>query len=372
MARIYAGGQVIPVSAPRLCGNEKKYLAECIDSGWLGYAGPFVSRFERECALTFGRKYAIATSSGTTALHTAVAALGVEEYDEVIVPTFTFMSCASAVLYQGARPVFVDCNDTDWNIDVTKIEAAITRRTKAIMVAHIYGLPVDMDPVLALAKKYELSVIEDAAEVHGQRYGHRLCGSMGDISIFSFFGNKNIACGEGGMVLTDREDLALACRDLSNMSPDPGRRYRHLRVSWNYRMSNLHAAVGLAQLEQLPITLRTKRHNGLLYTQLLQDQPDLQLPLTCNAHADNCYWVYPLVSHKHIGSELIEKLAARDVEARPFFYPLHRQSAIRFPQFNPSLPVAEYAAEHGIYLPSGATLTKSAVERVVEILKEIL
>ena len=241
----------IPVNVPLLVGNEKRYLEECIDSGWISSEGPFVERFEQGIAERVERKHAVAVTSGTAALDVAVEALGIRSGDEVIVPTFAIISCINQVLRSGAKPIFVDCDRATWNMDVSAIAEKISDRTKAIMVVHTYGLPVDLDPILALAERHGLKVIEDAAEMLGQTYRDRPCGSFGDISIFSFYPNKHVTSGEGGMVLTDDSDLAERCRALRNLCFRPDRRFVHDQLGWNYRMTNLQAAVGLAQLEQL-------------------------------------------------------------------------------------------------------------------------
>ena len=241
----------IPVNEPLLNGNEKKYLCECIDSGWVSSEGPFVKAFEQKMSISVTRKYGIAVSSGTAALETAVQALGIGHGDEVIMPTFTIISCAMAVTKLGAVPVFVDSDLHTWNMNVDDIEAKITDRTKAIMIVHLYGLPVEVDKVLELAKKYDLKVIEDAAEMYGQMYHGKPCGSFGDISTFSFYPNKLVTTGEGGMIVTDDAELAERCQFLRNLCFRKDARYIHDEISDNYRFTNLQAALGLAQLERL-------------------------------------------------------------------------------------------------------------------------
>jgi perosamine synthetase len=232
----------IPVNEPLLDGNEKKYLSECIDTGWISSEGPFIRQFEEQFAQRVGRKYGIAVSNGSVAIDAAVAALEISRGDEVILPTFTIISCAAAIVRAGAVPVVVDCDPHTWNMDVSQIEAKITPRTKAIMVVHIYGLPTDMEPVLALADKHGLKIIEDAAEMHGQTYRGLPCGSFGDISTFSFYPNKHITTGEGGMLVTDDQKLAERCRSLRNLCFQPQKRFVHEELGWNFRMTNLQAA----------------------------------------------------------------------------------------------------------------------------------
>ena len=363
---------MIPVNEPLLAGNEGKYLQECITSGWLSSEGPFVKRFEREFADYVGRQHGQAVANGTAALDIAVAALELQSGDEVIVPTFTIVSCVTQIVRSGLKPVFVDCEPWTWNMDVAKLEAAITPRTRAIMVVHIYGLPTDMDPVLALAAKYNLRIIEDAAEAHGLRYKGKRCGSFGDISTFSFYANKLVTTGEGGMVLTDDDELAAKCHNLRNLffrKP----RYVHDSIGWNYRMSNLQGAVGVAQLERLDETIRVKREIGAYYTEKLAElQDELQLPQVKTCYSENVYWVYPVIARWKSAVEVMAALGDKGVDTRPFFYPLHRQPFWMDAPPVGSYPVAEFAAEHGFYIPNGTRLNYTDRAWVVRSLKEVL
>ena len=280
----------IPVNEPLLNGNEKKYLNECIDTGWISSEGPFVKRFEEEFSARMGRKYGIAVCNGTAALDVAVEALGVGPGDEVILPTFTIISCILQIVRSGATPVLVDSDPETWNMDVSQIEEKITSRTKAIMVVHIFGLPVDMDPVLDIAQRYGLKIIEDAAEMIGQTYKGKPCGSFGDISTFSFYPNKHVTTGEGGMLLTDDEELAEVCRSLRNLCFQSQKRFVHERLGWNLRMTNLQAALGLAQLERLDEHVKIKQEMGKKYDQLLAHTCGIQLPLPSTKYANNIYF----------------------------------------------------------------------------------
>ena len=259
----------IPVNEPLLDGNEKKYLCECIDTGWISSEGPFVKEFEKKMSERVGREYGVAISNGTAALEVAVQALRIQAGDEVIMPTFTIVSCAMAVTKVGAIPVFVDSDLSTWNMRTKDIEDKITDKTKAIMIVHLYGLPVDVDPIMEIARKYNLKVIEDAAEMHGQTYKGRPCGSFGDISTFSFYPNKLVTTGEGGMIVTDNEELAERCRLVRNLCFRRDTRYVHDEISDNYRFTNLQAAVGLAQLERLDEFVKRKRVIGKYYTERL-------------------------------------------------------------------------------------------------------
>lgn len=367
----------IPVNEPRLDGNEKKYLNECIETGWISSEGPFVKQFEQQFAARVGRKYGIAVSNGSAALDAAVAALEIGKEDEVILPTFTIISCAAAIVRAGAVPVLVDCHPHTWNINVNQIEAKITPRTKAIMVVHIYGLPVDIEPVLNLAEKYGLQIIEDAAEMHGQTYKARPCGSFGTLSTFSFYPNKHITTGEGGMIVTDDEQLAERCYSLRNLCFQPQNRFVHEELGWNFRLSNLQAALGVAQLERLDEFVERKRHIGQLYTKLLSDIPGLQLPLPQTNYATNIYWVYGIVLNKDLpfdAKEAMRRLGEHKIGTRPFFWPMHEQPVFqKMGLFKEEVyPVAERIARRGFYLPSGLALIEEQVERVVQAVVEVL
>lgn len=366
----------IPVNEPLLDGKEKKYLFECIETGWISSEGPFVKQFEEQFAANVGRKYGIAVCNGSVALDAAVAALGIGSGDEVILPTFTIISCAAAIVRAGAVPVVVDCDPHTWNMDVSQLEAKITPRTKAIMVVHIYGLPVDMEPVLALAEKYGLQIIEDAAEMHGQTYKGRPCGSFGAISTFSFYPNKHITTGEGGMLLTDDEKLADRCSSLRNLCFQPQKRFVHEELGWNFRMTNLQAALGVAQLERLDEFVARKYHIGQRYTELLSNIPGLQLPVPETDYAENIYWVYGLVLNDQVpfdAEEAMRRLAKYKIGTRPFFWCMHEQPVFRKMGLFDGVccPVAERIARRGFYIPSGMALTDEQMERVAIAVREI-
>ena len=288
----------IPVNEPLLNGNEKKYLCECIDSGWISSEGPFVKEFEQKISARVGRRYGVAVSNGTAALEVAVQALGIKEGDEVIMPAFTIISCAMAVTKQGGIPVLVDSDPSTWNMNADEIEEKITDKTRAIIMVHLYGLPVDVDKILKLAHQYNLKVIEDAAEMLGQTYQGEACGSFGDISTFSFYPNKHVTTGEGGMIVTNDEELAQRCRLLRNLCFRVDRRYVHDEISDNYRFTNLQAAVGLAQLERLDEFVDKKRNMGKFYTEHLAGIKGIKLPIAETEYAENIYWVYGLVLAK--------------------------------------------------------------------------
>jgi perosamine synthetase len=368
---------VIPVNEPVLDGNEKKYLQECIDTGWISSEGPFVERFEQIFASRVGRRHAVAVSSGTAALDISVEALGIGPGDEVILPTFTIISCIQQIIRAGAMPVLVDSDPVSWNMDVEQVAAKITPRTKAIMAVHIYGLPVDLEPLLALANRHRLKLIEDASQMLGQTYKAKPCGSFGDISTFSFYPNKHVTTGEGGMVVTDDDGLADQARSLRNLCFQPGKRFVHERLGWNYRMTNIQAALGLAQLERLDEFVARKRAMGRLYHTLLQDFPYIQLPLRQTEFAENIYWVLGLVLDNSLAidaSAAMQKLAHKGVGTRPFFWPMHCQPVLRNKGWfeHENYPVAENLATRGFYIPSGLALNENQIIYVANQVKDIL
>ncbi len=367
----------IPVNEPLLSGNEKKYLQECIETGWISSEGSFVKEFEKQFAKKVDRKHGIAVSSGTGALDIAVASLGIGKDDEVIMPTFTIISCITQIIRSGAKPIFIDNDPFTWNMDVSQVEAKITKKTKAIMIVHIYGLPVDMQPILDLAKKYNLKIIEDAAEMHGQTYNGKACGSFGDISIFSFYPNKHITTGEGGMLVTNNEKLAEKCRSYRNLCFQAQKRFVHEELGWNYRMTNLQAAVGLAQLENLNKHVVRKREIGNLYNELLKNIPNIQLPLQNTDYAENIYWVYGIILKDELNitaEKIMKKLGAEKVGTRPFFYPMHMQPVFTKKGLfkNEKYPVAENMAQQGFYIPSGLGISNEQIKYVAKTLKSII
>jgi perosamine synthetase len=367
----------VPVNEPLLDGREKEYLTRCIETGWISSEGPYVHEFESQFARRVARTHGVAVCNGSAALEVAVAALGIGEGDEVILPALTIISCAAAVVRAGALPVLVDADPMTWNMDVSQIERKISHRTKAVMMVHIYGLPVDVDPVLTLSQKHDLRVIEDAAEAHGQTYKGKPCGSFGDISVFSFYPNKLVTTGEGGMLLTDRDDLADLCRSYRDLCFQPSRRFVHERLGWNMRMSNLQAAVGLAQLERLADFVERKRRMGRRYSERLAHLSSLQLPQARTSQAENLYWVYGVVLGEDApldAAEAMRRLGERGIGTRPFFWPMHEQPVFlkRGLFLEESYPVAERLARRGFYVPSGLALTETQMDKVVQALHEVI
>ena len=372
-------GDFIPVNVPLLNGNERKYLNECIDSGWISSEGPFVKKFEDEFAKSVNKKYAISVTSGSSALEAAISALDLKKGDEMILPTFTIISCVTPLIRSGIVPVFIDsCADT-WNMDVSQIKDKITSKTKAIMAVHIFGLPVDMDPLIKIAKEYGLLIIEDAAEAIGLEYKGKPCGSFGDISTFSFYPNKLITSGEGGMIVTDNEELAGRCRSLRNLCFQPAKRFVHDEMGWNFRMTNLQAAVGLAQLERLSESVIKKRWIGKKYQENLKEVENLiQLPLQRTEYAENIYWVFALVINDKTSFsgaiEVMNELKNCGVGSRPFFWSLHEQPVLKvIKSISRNIcPISENIARNGFYIPSGLAITTDEIDRVSESVITVL
>jgi len=376
---------MIPVNEPLLGDRELEYVSECVRTGWISSAGRFIEEFEEKWAAYCGRGYGIAVSNGTVALQVAVACLGLRPGDEVILPTFTIISCALAVIYNGGVPVLVDCDPRTWCMDVDRVKSKITQRTRAIMPVHIYGHPVDMDPILDLAETHGLAVIEDAAEVHGAEYlsrrgtthpAWRRCGSFGTLSCFSFYANKLITTGEGGMVLTDDPTLAEKTRSLRNLCFQAHRRFYHEELGFNFRLTNLQAALGLAQMERIEEIIARKRWMGQEYNRRLAGIKGLHLPVE-EPWARNVYWMFGVVLSEETGMDARvfgQRLKEREIETRPFFLGLHEQPVFhrRGLFMDERYPVTERIARQGLYLPSGLGLTSEQISQVCEAVHEVL
>jgi perosamine synthetase len=367
---------MIPVSEPLVTQREIELVLDCLKSGWISSAGKYLDQFENSWAKYCNMPYGIAVSNGTTALQIAVRLLDLQPGDEVIMPTFTIISCAQAVTYCGGVPVLIDSDPHNWQMDVSQIESKITPRTRAIMVVHIYGHPADMDSILELAKKHNLMVIEDAAEVHGAEYKEQKCGGFGDISVFSFYANKLITTGEGGMVLTKRDDFSEKARSLRNLCFQKSRRFLHEEMGYNYRLTNIQAALGVAQLERIEQIVERKRAIAHLYNQSLKNIPGIELPVE-EPWAKNVYWVYGIIIKEKSGlngEQFARKLALKGVETRPFFLGMHEQPVFhKMGLFiNEQYPVAERLAVQGIYIPSGLTIKDDEIEQVSEAVRDIM
>ena len=366
----------IPVNTPIFNGNEKKYLNECIDTGWISSEGPFVKKFEEEMASYVNRSFATACSNGSAALDIAVGALELKDGDEVIMPSFTIISCAQSLVTRGIKPVLIDSDYQTFNMKVEDIESKISSRTKAIMIVHIYGLSVDLDSVLSLAKKYNLKVIEDAAEMLGQEYKGKKCGTFGDISTFSFYPNKHITSGEGGMVLTNDKNLDDRAKSLRNLCFTKDR-FIHDEIGYNYRMTNMQAAIGVAQLEQIEDMVIKKRFIGDTYNELLKDIDSINLPITMTDYCENIYWVYAITlkdSFQKTAKQVMQELGEYKIGTRPFFYPMHQQPVFKKMGYflDDNLPNSERLYNRGFYIPSGLALTGNQMKEVSDSMHEVL
>jgi perosamine synthetase len=368
-------GMKIPVSTPSLTENDFACVEEAVRSGWIsGSKGSFIDKFEVEFSRYCGVKYGVACSNGTTALHLATASLGLDPQDEVIVPAFTNIATVLSVVYVGARPVLVDSDPEIWGIDPAKVERKITDRTKAIIPVHIYGHPVEMDEVMKLARDYKLMVIEDAAEAHGSLYKGKKVGGIGQIGCFSFYANKIITTGEGGMVVTNDDSLHSKIKALSNLAYSDVARYQHEEIGFNYRMSNIIAALGYSQLSRIEECISRKRRMAERYNSLLRGIGSIQLPVE-KSWAKNVYWMYGIVLQDFFGmtrDQLKDFLAQRGVETRSFFYPMHLQPAFnkRGMFIGEKYPVSELLSNMGLYLPSGLTISDEEIAYVAECIKE--
>lgn len=369
---------MIPVNEPVISKTAKKYLLDCLNTGWVSSAGDYIEAFENKFKKYIGKKYALTTTSGTSALHLALAASGIKKADEVIMPDLTIISCAFAAMYVGAKPVLVDVNELTGNIQPNKIEEKITNRTKAIMVVHLYGHPVNMQPIIQIAKKYKILLIEDAAQSHGAKvkiHGEwKKAGSLGDISCFSFYGNKIISTGEGGMLLTDNENIFKKAALLKDLSHVPGKRFFHEELGYNFRMTNLQAALGLAQLEEIDNYLQKKKWMAKTYSEGLKNIDLLELPKE-ESYAKSVFWMYaPMVKDdSNINrDELCEALRDMGIDTRTYFVPLHVQPALKkFKYDKKDYPVSTDISKRGFYLPSGLALTKKQINMVINAIKSI-
>jgi perosamine synthetase len=362
----------IPIAAPMLIGNEKAYVMDCLDSTWISSNGEYIERFESAFADFCEVGHAISCCNGTVALHLALLALGVGPGDEVIVPSLTYIATANAVVYCGAKPVFVDSEPQTWNIDPHLIEAKITPRTKGIIAVHLYGHPADMDAILSVANRYKLFVVEDAAEAHGAEYKGRKVGSMGDIATFSFYGNKIITTGEGGMVITNDQSLSMSVRQLKGQGQALDRRYWFPIIGYNYRMTNIAAAIGLGQLEQIDWHMKRRREVASWYHTLLGDLCGLrwQPEKECAKHV---HWIFTILLNKDDGisrDEVMIELDKRGIETRPVFYPMHTLPPYLESSEDNPYPVAEEVARWGFSLPTWGGMTYEDVEYVCKELTD--
>lgn len=369
-----SGQSFIPVCEPLLAGRELEYVTKAVSAGWISSSGGYVKEFEEAFAKYLDVPVAVTTTSGTAALHLALVAAGIGAGDEVIIPSFTMIATAFAVCYTGAKPVFVDADPKTWNIDVAQLKSKISSRTKAIMPVHVYGHACDMDALDAVAQQHQLLVIEDAAEAIGSRYKNKLCGKLGDMSCFSFFANKLVTTGEGGMVAARDERFAERLRYFKNLCfPLQGpRRYTHEDIGFNYRMPNVLAAIGLAQLERVDFYLENRRRNAAYYNERLAGQRGITTPPN-EPYTLNSYWMYGILIEDDFGltrDEVMARLHAAGIDTRSFFVSMHRQPAlVKYGcDVAGQYPVTDELARKGLYLPSGSGLREEELSRIVDTL----
>ena len=363
----------IPVCEPALLGNELKYVTEAVSTGWISSSGKYVKEFEEAFSTYSDCKYGVAVCNGTVALHLALAALGIGEGDEVIIPSFTMIATAFAVCYTGAKPVFVDADKNTWNIDCAKIEEKVNEKTKAIIPVHLFGNPCDMDSICGIAEKYGLYIIEDAAEAHGAEYKGKKVGSFSDIGCFSFFANKNLTTGEGGMVVTNNEEFYKKCKYYKNMCfpLDAPRNYMHEDIGFNYRMSNLHAALGLAQTEKADQYREMRVHNASLYRKYLEGCKGIVIQKDTDS-GFNVHWMNPIVlnppEYGHTRDELAAYLKENGIDTRVLFKGMHCQKSLSDYGCDMSgeYPVTEWLSENGLYLPSASKLSEDEIRRICD------
>ncbi len=367
---------MIYVCEPYLGKREQEAALECLRRGEIsGTSGRFIQEFEQRFSNFCSVRYGVSTTSGTTALHLALASLGIKAGDEVIVSNLTNIATVYSIVYTGARPVLVDSEDKTWNIDAGKIEGKINKRTKAILVVHLYGHPAEMDEIMRIKRKYNLYLIEDAAEAHGAEYKNKKVGSFADIGCFSFYANKIITTGEGGMLVTDNKRIYERAQLLKNLAFSRKRRFKHFHIGFNYRMSNLQAAIGLKQLERIRYFINRKIKNAHFYNRLLGEVEGIVLP-PCQPYVKNVYWMYCILVNDNFGlsrDKLMQRLKEKNIETRTFFIPMHLQPIFRKIGLfrNEKHPVCERLSRQGLYLPSGVNLSVEQIAYVCEQIKKI-
>ena len=368
--------KIFPVSIPHITSNDIKSVNSVMKKGWISSDGPEVKKFEAKFSKYVDRKFSIAVSNGTAALEIAIKALGIKKGDEVLIPNFTIISNALAVVRQQAKPVLIDCDIKNWNIKIEDIEKKINKKTKAIIITHIYSFSNDMDKILRICKKNKIMIIEDAAEVLGLRYKNKKCGSFGDISTFSFYANKQITTGEGGMISTNKLGLYEKCKSLRNLCFGKVNRFNHEDLGWNYRMTNMQAALGLSQMDNINNIIKKKMEIGRTYYKNLKTNKNIYILPPKISYSKNIYWVVGiLIKNKKIkASNLSKKLSKLGIRTRPFFWPMHEQNIFKKMKIfkNLNYPNSSYLARYGLYLPSYFTLKRKEIEHISTIINEIL
>ena len=367
----------IPVNIPKIFLHEKKYVKECLSTGWISSEGSFVKKFENDFSKYNNRKYGIAVSSGTAALEIALKSLNLKPKDEVIIPTFSIISSALCVIKLGLKPILVDAEISTWNMNPNDVINKISNKTKAIIITHIYGFPVDMNKIIKIANIKKIKIIEDAAEMIGQKYFDKRCGSFGDLSTFSFYANKHITTGEGGMILTNNKTLAAKCKSLRNLCFGTGSdRFNHDDIGWNYRITNVQAAIGCGQLKNISWIVKRKREIGKLYYKLLKKNNKIVIQPLKNYFSNNIFWVYGVIikgNSKNKRDKIVKMLNTNNIQTRNFFYPMHKQKIFKKMKIfgKKKYPVAEYLSNNGFYLPSGLGIRNKEIVYIANILNKI-
>ncbi len=366
----------IPVSIPYVSNQDISVVNKVLKKGWISSDGPEVKLLEKDFSKKIGRKYSTAVSNGTAALEIAIRALNIKKNDEVIIPNFTIISNALAVIKQKAKPVLVDCDLDTWNMKIQDIEKKINKRTKAIIITHIYSYANDMDKILKICKKHKIFLIEDAAEVIGLKYKTKMCGSFGDISTFSFYANKQLTTGEGGMIATNNPKLDDRCKSLRNLCFGKKQRFNHEEIGWNYRITNIQAALGISQLKRLNSVVKRKMQIGKYYFKRLSTNKNIYLTPPNISHSENIYWVVGVVikNKKISASKIIKKLNSYGVGARPFFWPMHEQKIFKKMKIfsKKKYPNSSYLGRYGFYIPSYLKITNSEMNYVISKINKLL
>ena len=369
----------IPVNIPKIFKNEKRFVNQALRTNWISSEGPFVKKFEKSFSIYNKKKFGVAVSNGTAALEIAIKSLNLKKGSEVIIPAFSIISTANAVIKNKLKPILVDCDLETWNMRSDETLKKITKKTKAIIITHIYGLPVDLKKILQIAKKKNIIIIEDTAEVIGLKYKNKICGSFGDLSTFSFYANKHITTGEGGMICTNSKKYYEKCKSLRNLSFSKSfyDRFNHDDIGWNYRMSNLQAALGCGQLKNINWIIKRKREIGNKYYSKLKNKDNIILQKNTISYAKNIYWVFGILVKKNSKisrNKIMKKLLKKNIETRPFFLPMNKQKIfMKMKLFNRiKAPNSEYLSKYGFYLPSGLGITNKQIDFVIKNLLKII
>jgi len=370
--------KIIPVNTPVITFKDTRAVSSVLKKNWVSSEGPEVKIFEKKFSKFIGKKYSIAVSSGTAALEITIKGLNFKKNDEIIVPNFTIISNALAVLKEGLKMKLVDCNKDNWNMNLSEIKKKINNKTRAIIATHIYNFPLRVDLLKKICKKKKIIIIEDAAEVVGQKINNKLCGSFGDVSVFSFYANKQITTGEGGMISTNDKKLYEKFVSLRNLCFGKKNRFNHEDIGWNYRMSNIQASLGVSQLKRINQIVKKRHLIGYKYYSKLKNNPNIYIPGPTTNYSKNIYWVVAIViinTKLNIDAKkMIQKLNRFGIQTRPFFWPMHKQKILKKYKFSKSKQYknSEYISKYGLYLPSSLSIKKTEISYICKKINEIL